>query len=294
MSFKDIKDQPAVVSTLESALVNNRLPHALLFAGPRDAGQLEAAFALTKALFCENRKGAESCGLCVQCRQVDQKSHPDLVVLEPEEDSRFIKIEAVRELIARANLKPFQANSKVFVIDGAERMNETAQNALLKTLEEPEGKTVFILISSSSDELLVTIRSRAQTLYFVPAGNAGETDPETQELQKEILGYLLYGASQGAKTPDLGKVDRETLGTVFDFLIAYFRDALLIGAGAGKILVAPQNLSEKEVLARSLGPEPLTEKIELLSEFKEKILESANVKLALSVLWAKWGKSYAA
>src|SRR5690242_7946223 len=108
MSFKDIKNQPQVVSILEKALLKNRLPHALLFAGPSGAGQREIAVETAKILFCENKKSLEPCGICVHCRQLEKNSHPDFFVLEPEEDTRVIKIEAVRELIARANLKPFQ------------------------------------------------------------------------------------------------------------------------------------------------------------------------------------------
>ena len=285
MSFDALKSQPKAVGILKSLFVGHRLPHALLFLGPENAGQREVAFWLAKVLFCQGKKDLDPCGTCFHCRQIEQNSHPDLIVLEPIEDSRFIKIEAIRELIGKANLKPFAAEAKLFVIDGAEAMNEEAQNALLKTLEEPEGRTYFILISSSPDQLLPTIRSRAQALHFLPVSADRELDPEEEILKEEVLRFVLSGSDEGGAPPDLSKVERQAIARIFDFLMEYFRQLLLLRVGAKEIVGPAADLGQKEKLAAALDEGSIAEKIELLSEFKEKILANTNIKLTQSVLW---------
>lgn len=273
---------------MEGAIEKKRLPHGLLFLGPANAGQRKTALELTKAVFCENKNGWESCGACAHCKQVDQESHPDLVILEPEEDSRVIKIEEIRDLIARANLKPFSANAKVFMIARAECMNEAAQNALLKTLEEPAGKAHFILISSNPEGLLATIRSRLQTLYFLPVRPEEALDPAEEELKRQILEYVRGGAERGTRPPDFAKAEREAIGRIFDGVIEFLRDALLLRAGAEEFLFSSGGRLQKEELARRWDEEALGSRIELFAEFKEKITEgNINLKIALAVLWDK-------
>lgn len=291
MSFSSLKVQPRVISILKGALRSSHLPHAFLFSGPVDSGQRQVAFELAKAVFCENKKDFESCDTCFHCRQVDKASHPDLMIVEPAEDSRFIKIERIRELIGMANLKPFQANSKFFVIDSAEKMNEDAQNALLKTLEEPQGRAYFILITSSQDELLPTVRSRTQILGFVPDSVRTELDPDVEKLKKEVLSYALRAEDSQQRPPDLSKTDRETIAGVLDFLMEYFRELLLLRVGAGELIGASLSLGEKERRAGEYHEETLEQKIEILSEFKEKIRQNVNIKLAQSVLWDSLGKA---
>jgi DNA polymerase III delta' subunit len=285
MSSEFLDRQPQVLSFLESALESGRLPHALLFAGPAGVGQREAVTMLAKSLFCDRGRPAVPCEVCVQCRQVSGGTHPDLTVLEIQKDAKFIKIEAVRELVARANLKPFQAAAKLFVVDGAERMNEDAQNALLKTLEEPEGNTFFVLIASSPERLLATIRSRVQTLRFLSA--EGE---ETPGRELELLGRQFSEAVLGRKRSDetdWSRLDREVLGKVFDGGIRYLRDLLMIRVGAPDLVPAGHEKLEKEKTALEFQPEELRDKIDCLAEFKERLLENANIRLLVAVLFEK-------
>ena len=288
MSFKELAErQSAVTGRLVSTLRKGRLPHAILFSGPPDAGQRQAAAELAKALFCENASDSQVCGVCVHCRQVDANTHPDFFTLGPEDDSRVIKIEEVRALIGRANLKPFQASAKVFVIEPAECMNDFSQNALLKTLEEPPGKTFFILISYASEKLLPTVRSRVQTFYFLPPEEMSAGDPELEEDKRLVLQGVLHGLGRGAglSVPDLSKHEREEVTQVLDFVIGVFREMLLLHEGAGKMVAPSVDRSDRENAASRLGEERLLETLEILAEFREKIAESVNLKLALSVLW---------
>jgi DNA polymerase III delta' subunit len=276
MSFK----LPAVIASLKEALLKNKLAHGLLFAGPSGAGQKEAALVLAKTLFCRQPLKQEPCGECPACRQVENRSHPDLVILEPGEDSRFIKIEEVRQLIAKAALKPFSADAKVFVIDPAEAMNDAAQNAFLKTLEEPQGKVFFILISQNPKALLPTIHSRLQRFWFASQGFTETLSAEEEFFKKQILATLL----EGLAPPDLSKLERQAIVKILEAVIGFLREALLLSAGAGEILGAAARDQEKEAVAAGYDPEWIYDQIERLAEFKEKINENINAKLAMNVL----------
>ncbi len=285
MSFEKIAGQDSLVQALKIALAKNRLAHALLFTGPSKCGQRAVAMELAKALFCRNPGENGGCDGCRDCRGVEGLFHPDLFIVEPEEDSRLIKVEAIRKLANRANLKPFQAKKKVFLIDRAQGMNETAQNALLKTLEEPPGDAVFILITSGIEALLPTIRSRVQIFNFQPISGAVE-DPETQKLKNTLLDFVLSGAPP-ATAPEVSKAERDSLAKALDHLILNFRGALVLKAGAEELtgLAGSEDTMIERRLAKQYSAEELTERIELFAQTKENILHSANVRLTLAVLW---------
>jgi DNA polymerase-3 subunit delta' len=272
---------------LKGALAKDRLPHGFLFLGREGSGQVETALELAKTLFCADPTGHDACGVCIHCRQIAARTHPDLVMLRPEGDSATIKIEAVRDLIAKANLRPFQARCKVFVIQQAECMNDVAQNALLKTLEEPQGKAYFILITAHPDMLLETIRSRTQTLNFRPLETEEAWDEEAAQLRNEVISYALglLGGSGRAAAPDLSKTERQLVARVLDTLIDTLRDAMVLKAGANDLLRRPDDLPAKRSLAERLSEDELETAIERTAEFREKILNNINVRLATGVLW---------
>jgi DNA polymerase III delta' subunit len=289
--FKNIEHQASVVSFLRGALSQNRLPHALLFLGLPGSGQVDAALTLAQALFCKEKKNNEPCGSCVNCHQAVQRAHPDLVWLEPEEDTRVIKVEEIRALISRTHLKPLQAPSKVFVIDRADCLNETAQNALLKTLEEPEGSAYFVLISYAAEKILPTVRSRTQHLNFNPtfmkSTDPANPSPAFTEARQAVFSYCSKAASLKSASPDLGGLSREETLEVLEAVIRDLREALLIESGAVSLLGTIEQRFTKESAAGALGPDALIDRLETLADFREKIAHSVNTKLALSVLWEK-------
>lgn len=165
-----------------------RPAHAYLFHGPEGVGKRLAAFSFVKTLFCLE-KGEDCCGQCLPCRKVDRGTHPDVILLEPEGDR--IKIEKIREIILESEKKPFEESRKAFVIERAESMTEAAANALLKTLEEPPGSSVFILLSVNPDSLPSTVRSRCRVVAF------GRLSPDLIRL------FLNRDASGGGEETDL-------------------------------------------------------------------------------------------
>jgi DNA polymerase-3 subunit delta' len=169
MPFRDIVGHARVVTLLSRAVARNTLPPALLFAGPAGVGKRRVAIAVAEALNCLDPKAGtlerDACGACASCRRIARGVHPDVVVVEPG-DSGSIRIEPIREVIDRAGFRPFEGRRRVVIIDEADAMVAQAQNALLKTLEEPPPASVFLLVSSLADALLPTVRSRCPRLRF--------------------------------------------------------------------------------------------------------------------------------
>jgi DNA polymerase-3 subunit delta' len=145
--------------------------HAYLFYGPESIGKKLTAIEFAKALNCEGSGSSDNCGDCPSCRKIDRAIHPDFFLLEPKKSSptarnAFINVDEIRELQKKLAYLPYEAKTKVAIIDGAETMNPHAANTLLKTLEEPPSSTILILIASNPYQLLPTIVSRCQGVKF--------------------------------------------------------------------------------------------------------------------------------
>lgn len=178
MSFAQFAETESPIELLERSLARGRLGHAYLFTGD-DLEKLElVARTLAKALNCHQPKqnphvpGApDSCDVCLSCRKIDNSTHPDVQWIRPESRSRVITIDQIRETMQTIYLKPTEAQFKVGVIVGADRLNEQAANAFLKTLEEPPAKSIFILLTTEPGRILETIVSRCLRLSFAAEAN---------------------------------------------------------------------------------------------------------------------------
>ncbi len=169
MGFGDtVIGHEAQKSILRRAFQRSRLSNSYLFSGDSGTGKALLAREFVKLLFCEtllqSPQGPDYCGGCSQCRKTDHGNHPDLHIIAPE--GQQIKIEQIRQGQEFLSLRPLEATRRVLVVDEAEKMNEAAQNAFLKTLEEPPSTSLIVMISSSPDRLLPTVRSRCFHLRF--------------------------------------------------------------------------------------------------------------------------------
>ncbi len=155
------------------AVVARSVPQTLLFDGPDGVGKRTMALALASAINCaQSAIDGDACGTCSSCRRIARAQHPDIVTLVPNEKGT-ITVEMARDVVGQASYRPFEARRRVVIVDAADTLQPSAQNALLKTLEEPPPSSMFILVTSRPDSLLETVRSRCPRVRF---GRLGPSD----------------------------------------------------------------------------------------------------------------------
>jgi DNA polymerase III subunit delta' len=165
MAFARILGHQRLRGLLARAVGHHRLPPALLFSGPSGVGKKTLALAVGRALLCEVDDG-DACEACAACSRAARGLHPDAILIEP--DGASIKIEQVRDVVHEISGRPFEGRARAVVFDEAHLVTEQAQNALLKSLEEPPATSHVLLVTASPQALLPTIRSRCQMLRFSP------------------------------------------------------------------------------------------------------------------------------
>jgi len=316
MTFGQILGHERQKDILRRAIASGRLAHAYLFEGPEGIGKGLMALALVRAVFCQDGSG---CGSCQACRKVDHHNHPDLHLLEAEGAS--IKIEQIRRLQKELSYRPLEAPKKVCLIDGAEKMNPSAGNALLKTLEEPNGDALLILLTSQPEGVLSTIRSRCQRLPFVrlPQDKLRQVLLDRLGVD-ETQGHILAALSEGSFKKALGK-DRElyvegrrtllktltalspgSIVPLFDFaqdlseqkdhlpeileiFQAFYRDLLLLHHGRPEQELVNIDLMDK--IRRTAGREnvrSILRKLDAIAASRRQLDRNVNRQLAMDVL----------
>ncbi|HEY6174331.1 MAG TPA: hypothetical protein VIX73_07815, partial [Kofleriaceae bacterium] len=190
--------QERAVAQLLRSIERGRVPHAYLFSGPPGSPLVDAANALAMALCCQHAPGdgcdGEPDAMCVACAKIASGIHPDVVTLLREGAAQIVPIESVRnQVIARVGFPPNEAPLRVFIVEEATALAPPAANALLKTLEEPPARTLFVLCTTAPEQLLPTIRSRCQRVRFA-AGSALPADADPARTERvAALGAELAG-----------------------------------------------------------------------------------------------------
>ncbi|MBM7623941.1 DNA polymerase III subunit delta' [Sporohalobacter salinus] len=165
MAFANIVGQDIPVDILQNGLERKRINHAYLFTGKKGVGKKFTAIQFAKALNCKEMD-LDACGECISCRKFDSGNHPDIVDIEPE--GKHIKIDQIRKLQQSISYRPYESEWKIYIIKEADCMNLQAANSLLRTLEDPPGYVIIILLASKEESLLPTITSRCQIVKFRP------------------------------------------------------------------------------------------------------------------------------
>lgn len=249
--LSDIFGQDDAITWLRQSYLADRLPHAMIFAGPVGVGKATTARALGRLFLCEKPKKDQSCGVCESCRVVDAGNHPDFHVITKEliryhdktgkSKGIELSVNVLRpELLEPAGRKAAMGRGKVFVIEQAELMNPQAQNAILKTLEEPAGRTLIILLTDQPNSLLATIRSRCQTVRFAflhadrvqnelaRRGVDAALAAQAAALSRGSLGIALKWIEDGVIAPArelLAMLDQLFAGRAIDDLPGWFKNA---------------------------------------------------------------------
>jgi DNA polymerase-3 subunit gamma/tau len=164
-SFREVVGQSHVTRTLENAVRNDRVAHAYIFSGGRGVGKTTSARILAKVLNCSNRREAEPCQECDSCREIKAGTALDVIEIDAASNRGIDQIRELREMVQFA---PMGGRYKVVLLDEAHMLTEDASNALLKTLEEPPPRVIFIMATTEPEALADTIRSRSQHFHFRP------------------------------------------------------------------------------------------------------------------------------
>ena len=168
--FKNVIGHEQIIQHMSTALKNKKISHAYIFEGPNGSGKNLLAKTFAKALECEAGYG-DACGMCRSCHQMDTGNQPDVKWLTHDKPAT-ISVDDVRTQInADIAIKPYSSKYKIYIVDEAEKMNEQAQNALLKTIEEPPEYGIIMLLTNNLEAMLPTILSRCIAFHLKPVDN---------------------------------------------------------------------------------------------------------------------------
>ncbi len=218
LSFGEILGQEAIIGHFRDVIREHRVAHAYVLSGEEGMGKKTLANAFALSLLCD-RGGEDPCMECVSCRQVIDGNHPDLIYVTHEKPASIGVDDIRRQITDTVMIRPYRSEYKIYIVDEAEKMTAQAQNALLKTLEEPPAFVVILLLASSEEALLPTILSRCVRLKLRPLSDQAiekylreefNTDPEDAPV------YAAFARGNPGKAGSLASSDtfRESYETV--------------------------------------------------------------------------------
>lgn len=195
-TFEEIRGNTPLVEQLRRSAASGRSSHAYLFLGGAGAGKRLIANTFAKALQCEGEK--RPCDSCKSCHAFNHGNHPDVIYFQPLKNGKTYTIEDVREqLLETVDLKPFQYEKKIYIIEKADTLNIQSQNALLKTLEEPPAHVVFLLLAERAEAFLPTILSRVVVMKIRPLSAETIADYLMQAGHLAEESHILSAYAQG-------------------------------------------------------------------------------------------------
>jgi DNA polymerase III subunit delta' len=277
--FSQLIGNEPVKASLGQLLRNDRVPNSLLFTGPEGVGKKQFAIELARAFVCQNPTENLPCDDCSACKRVglfntptsDKGEDYDRVFFGEHSDvglviafKRNLRVGAIRALETESNYRPYEARARVFIVDDADKMNDAASNALLKTLEEPSSTTYLILITSRPNALLSTIRSRCQTIRFAPVVESAIAEMLVQRgsfspSDAKLVARIANGSIAAALSIELDKyksLRSAQFSTIEKAFIQRDRPALLRGSeqmhDAKNKELFEENLAVLESLIRDL------------------------------------------
>ena len=328
INWKSVIGQEQMTQNLENALKYKKISHAYLFQGERLSGKRMIADIFARALQCE-AAGDRPCNQCRSCKQALNGNHPDIIYVEHDK-STVISVDNIRTQInGDIAIKPYSSAYKIYIVDEAEKMNIQAQNALLKTLEEPPEYAVIMLLSTRAEAMLPTILSRCVTLNTKPVpddkikhflmtkvqipdyrasicasfarGNVGRaiqlaSNEEFDTMKAEVLGNLksifemeVHQMAAAAKKITEEKFEIEDY---LDLCFIWYRDILLYKAcGDRKHLVFLEEIRDIERIGEKYSYEALEKVIGAIEKARSRIKSNVNFDLTMELLFMEMKKS---
>lgn len=319
-----------------------RVPNSMLFSGVEGVGKKRFALEIAKAFVCRDRQGLSACGKCPSCRRVDSfaypksenkddykrvffTEHPDVGLVVAH--NKNILVDAIRELEREAYFRPYEAQARFFIIEDADKMNDAASNALLKTLEEPAQTSHIFLISSRPDSMLQTIHSRCQVIRFAglemidieqfllktekfspvdaglmarlcggSLGRALAMDVEKfyarREAMMTVVQSAIFGGGRAALLQTAEAMNdaknKETYESSLETLQALIRDVWILRIGGDPENIVNFDLVERlEKLASLSDPARLAGWLTEIELLRESLLVNVNRKIATGALFTQ-------
>jgi len=321
--------QTRALSLLKRGLEAGSLAHAYLFIGPAHVGKMALAVNLAQALNCEAAE--PPCGECLSCQKIASGKHADIQTIGLGQGNSIeartqaeIGIDEIRQLQHSANLPPFEGRCKVFIIDGAELLSTEAANCLLKTLEEPVGKVVFVLLTTNEQLLPATVVSRCQRVELLPMAAAEiesvlkknwGIEPQKARLLSRLshgcLGWAVRAQDDGLLSQRAERLDelidiihadyegrftgaaqlaaefgqnRELVQEKLALWLDWWRDLMLVKAGSIDLITNVDQEATLSEMARAYSLAQIRDAIENIRVAGAELRLNANPRLVLEVL----------
>lgn len=315
MNTQNIIGQSLLVEKMDQILSSGRIVHAYLFTGPAGAGKKTLSSLFAQALICEGQ-GDKPCCTCHTCKQFQTGNHPDIIWVRQEKDKNSISINQIRDMQAEIKVKPYQAGKRIYFIERAQTLTEQAQNALLKTLEEPPPHTLIFLLADNTNALLPTVLSRCQTFRVRSMGREDVTHiiknrlglsddeamtyaglsqgipgrglalAENQEFRnnREILleGVGLVGTLKILELASVFTENKDNVDNLLDILLLWFRDLLVLRETRGiDLIINMDKISLLNEQVKVFTSRALKDIIELVEESRKIIKSNGNYQLTI-------------
>ena len=342
--FRSILGHRDVIRHLQTAAACGRAAHAYLITGDEGSGKRTIAEAFAETLLCERASlraeelqkraaegvklkdeeiaGVDACMECLSCRKAADRNHPDILYVTHEKPNVITVSEIREQLVRTVEILPYESRYKIYIVPEADKMNEQAQNALLKTIEEPPGYAVILLLASNPELILPTIHSRCVTLSLLPLRDREVEDYLRRELHlpdyeahvvasfaQGSIGRALYAAEdegfKARRTKTFGliralkgmdtaamaeavrlmKEDRAKIDDVFDLMLMWYRDVLLFKATKEiDQLIFSNEISEIREQAKSASYEGLQEAVAAIGRCRVRLGANVNFELAVELM----------
>ena len=320
MQWNNIIGHKQVITQLCLMQQEDRIPHAMLFCGTDGVGKFLVAEALAAAILCHAPVHNQACGHCKACRALAAGTHPDFFQIQPESETKAapaIRIEAVRKLQEEIARIPLLSERRVVIMQEADKMNEAAANCLLKTIEEPSGQIVFILLTSRPSALLDTIISRCMRVEFgilqpeelvailhqqgieeplagklasIADGSVSKAlamqDEELLNLQTQAFDLASAAGTLGVEqllqlAKEMSSHSRERLIQWLGFLAMIYRDLLMLYSGSGLPLYNQSDIDRLSSLLNKYHQQELLQLLQLVQDYQKRLGSNVNTQLCL-------------
>lgn len=322
-NFSQIVGHKEIIDHLKTSIAHKRINHAYIFDGVYGIGKSTIAKAFAKTLNCEEG-GTESCGHCTSCKTFDEDNNPDIIYVT--HDKKDITVSDVRnQILKNITIKPYRNRYKIFIIPEADKMNILAQNAFLKTFEEPPEYGIFLLLCENYNKFLVTILSRCIMfkLHPLPYNAVADYLVKNMDLTQDVSQlYSIYSQGSIGKALELANSDefrdiRDTaietavkledadmielyslvdilkeqkgfIDKILEIMYLMYRDALVMkSTGSQKNIIQKDKIPQTEIIAKKATISQLINRCDAINDTRFKLSHNGNTQLLLETLFFK-------